>query len=79
MVDVGELAQWALAAITGVMGWFLRELWSAVQKLKDDLAKLREDLPTSYVQKTDYKTDIGRVHELLDKIYEKLDGKADRH
>jgi len=28
-----------------VLGWFARELWSAVKELKVALAKLREDLP----------------------------------
>ena len=28
-----------------ILGWFLRELWSAVKELKIDLAKLREELP----------------------------------
>ena len=61
-----------------VLGWFLRELWAAVQKLKEDLNLLEKELPLSYVQKEDYKTDIGRILTTLDKIYSKLDDKADR-
>jgi hypothetical protein len=34
-----------------VLGWFGRELWSAVKELKTDLAKLREELPKTYAQR----------------------------
>lgn len=62
--------------VMAVGGWFLRELWGAVKELRGDLATLRADLPKEYVSKDDYRQDIGRIHELLDKIYDKLDTKA---
>jgi hypothetical protein len=52
----------------------LRELWAAVKELRSDLRELERD----FVRKDDYRSDINRVHELLDKIYEKIDAKADR-
>ena len=64
----------ALAMAVG--GWVLRELWGAVKELRGDLATLRADIPKEYVSKDDYRQDIGRIHELLDKIYDKLDTKA---
>jgi len=42
------------------------------------LAKLREELPTKYVTKDDFKHDMQRVLDMLDKIWTKLDGKADK-
>lgn len=61
-----------------VLGWFARELWSAVKELKADLAKLREDLPSTYVARSDYREDIRDIKSMLAKIFERLDGKADR-
>jgi hypothetical protein len=61
-----------------VLGWFARELWSAVKELKADLAKLREDLPKDYVARSDYREDIRDIKAMLAKIFERLDGKADR-
>ena len=61
-----------------VVGWFARELWAAVKELKADLAKLREDLPKEYVAKDDYKEDIREIKSMLAKIFEKLEGKADK-
>lgn len=61
-----------------VLGWFARELWSAVKELKADLAKLREDLPKDYVLRSDYREDIREIKTMLAKIFEKLENKADK-
>jgi hypothetical protein len=61
-----------------VLGWFARELWSAVKELKADLGKLREDLPKEYVARDDYREDIRDIKSMLAKIFEKLEQKADR-
>ena len=61
-----------------VLGWFARELWAAVKELKADLAKLREDLPREYVVKDDYREDIRDIKAMLERIFEKLENKADR-
>ena len=72
LINVQNLIEIGLAAVMAVLGWFLREMWAAVQKLKEDLSFIREDMPSHYVQKEDYKADIGRIHELLDKIYDRM-------
>ena len=61
-----------------VLGWFLRELWAAVKELKADLAKLREELPTYYVAKDDYRQDVRELKEMLNKLFDKLDTKSDK-
>ena len=61
-----------------VVGWFARELWSAVKELKSDLAKLREELPKTYVTRDDNRDDIREIKEMLGKIFDKLDAKVDK-
>jgi cell fate (sporulation/competence/biofilm development) regulator YmcA (YheA/YmcA/DUF963 family) len=63
-----------LGACMAVAGWFARELWTAVQELKNDLSKL----PTIYVVRQDYKDDMREVKEMLSKIFDRLDNKADK-
>jgi hypothetical protein len=61
-----------------VIGWFARELWSAVKELKADLSKLREDLPRTYVVREEYRQDIRDIKDMINKIYDKLDSKTDK-
>lgn len=60
------------------LGWFAREMWSAMTALKTDLAKLREDIPKTYVPKDDYREDVKHMNEMLGKIFDRLDKKVDR-
>jgi len=67
-----------LLTTSTIIGWFARELWAAVKELKSDLSKLREDLPKTYVVRDDYKQDIRDIKDMIGKVYDKLDNKADK-
>ena len=73
-----DLLNIAFGVASSVLGWFAREMWSAVKELKADLAKLREELPRSYVARDDYKDDIREIKEMLTKLFDRLDNKADK-
>ena len=67
-----------LGSALAVGGWFVRQMWDAVTKLKDDLKKIEVDMPTNYVRKDDMESRFDRIEALLDKLYEKLDSKQDK-
>jgi len=73
-----ELIQWMLGLGVMGVGWFARMLWSAVQELKEDLSKLREDLPIHYVRKDDFREFRHNVMDALARIEGLLSGKADK-
>jgi hypothetical protein len=73
-----DLLNLAFGAVSGVLGWFAREMWTAVKDLKTDLSKLREEMPRSYVMKEDYRRDIYEIKEMLNKIFDRLDNKVDK-
>ena len=62
----------------GAGGWFGRELWGAVKELRRDLHELEVDLPKSYVSKLDMDKRMGHIEGMFQRIYDKLDGKADK-
>ena len=49
-----------------------------MQKLKDDLHELEVDLPKSYVSKSDLDKRMQHIEDMFQRIYDKLDGKADK-
>jgi hypothetical protein len=65
-------------AILAVSGWFFRMLWEAVQALKDDLQKVQIDMPINYVRKDDLDKRMDHIEDMFKRIYDKLDGKADK-
>jgi hypothetical protein len=71
---VNLLLSGALAAI----GWFARELWTAVKGLKDDVNLLRIEIPKTYVVREDFRADIREIKDMLSKIFDKMDTKQDK-
>jgi peroxiredoxin len=65
-------------ACLSVMGWFARQLWDSVQKLKEDIKKIEIDLPTSYAKKSDMESQYNKIEAMLEKIFDKLDTKVDK-
>jgi hypothetical protein len=61
-----------------VVGWFARELWTAVKELKADLSKLREALPKTYISREDYRSDLTEIKLMLRRIEDKLEKKEDK-
>ena len=59
-------------------GWFAREIWGAVKELRKDLHDIEIDLPTSYVSKLDMDKRMDHIEGMFQRIYDKLDGKADK-
>jgi len=65
-------------AILAVIGWFARRLYEATENLRRDIHEIEKDLPISYVRKEDFDKRMDRIEHMLEKIFEKLEGKADR-
>jgi len=68
----------ALAIGCASIGWLARELWTAVKDLKEDLTKLSVELPRNYVTRDDYRSDLKEIKDMLGKIFDRLDNKADK-
>ena len=68
----------ALGVVSAVFGWLARELWTAVKDLKEDLSDLAVELPKTYVTRDDYRSDLKEIKDMLGKIFDRLDNKADK-
>lgn len=71
-----------LGSVSAALGWFARELWTAVKELKSDLARLREEIPKDYLSKDEYRIDLLRLENKIDngfrELLARIDSKADK-
>lgn len=67
-----------LAIVLAGVGWAARELWGAVKRLREDLQKIEVALPTNYVRKDEFAEGIKELKDMLGKIFDRLDNKADK-
>lgn len=77
-MEFQQLLNIVLGTAMTVVGWFARELWTAVKELQADLSKLREDLPKTYISREDYRSDLTEIKIMLRRIEDKLEKKEDK-
>lgn len=73
-VDYQLLFNLSFGAATFLGGWILNGLKSTLNRLDSDM----RSLPMSYVAKDDYHRDIHEMKAMLERIFDKLDSKADK-
>lgn len=74
-----DLFNYIVGTLLAVLGWFGKTLWDAVQALKTDLKNVEVDLPSTYVKKTELDNRLQKIETMLDKIFDRLDSKVDKH
>jgi len=67
-----------LGSLTGILGWFAREMYSAVQTLKDDLYKFREEVAKEYIPKNEFNLFKEELFQTLRRIEDKIEKKSDK-
>ena len=77
-MDYQSLFNTGLGISCAVTGWFARELWTSVKMLQSDLTRLAVELPKTYVTRDDYRADLKEIKDMLGKIFDRLDHKADK-
>ena len=74
MMDYQVLFNIAVAIAGFFGGWTLNRIYIAIDRLDGDVRAM----PHDYVSRDDYKADIRDIREMLGKIFDKLDNKADK-
>jgi len=77
-MDLQDFFLMGLSLACSVLGWFGRELWSAVSALKSDLKELTKEINEKYVRKDDFRDFKTELMNVLNRIEQKLDNKADK-
>jgi len=60
------------------VGWWCKEIWDSLKKLKDEIKSIEIDLPKNYVSKSDIDARLDKIDQVLERIFDKLDNKADK-
>lgn len=77
-MGVHDLIDYILSVVTAAFGWIGKSMWNDLQSQKHDLSTLREQIATERVHKNDLKDLTDAIFKKLDRIEDKLDGKADK-
>lgn len=73
-MNLQEFFNITLPLVFVAIGWFLKELWSAVQSLKIEVHDIRTHLAENYMHKDDFSN---RWEDILSSVH-RLENKIDR-
>jgi hypothetical protein len=75
---VQEAINIAFGALALVAGWVFKMLWDDLKEIKADIKDLTHEVHTDFARRDDFKDSIAEIKDMLGKIFQKLDQKADK-
>lgn len=73
-----EVLKWGAYIVAGVLGWFIRILWTAMEQMKKDFNDLEKNLPIAYVPREQFKDIIAEIKENFKETINPLVDKLER-
>ncbi len=61
-----------------ILSLVIKSLWGAIKELENDMKKLNADLNDKFTRKDDFRKEIAELKDMLERLFDKLDGKADK-
>lgn len=59
-------------------GWMLKVIWDALRDLKHDITRLNDTMHNDFVRREDFTEAVRRIEYMCERIFDKLDNKADK-
>jgi hypothetical protein len=72
------IVNWAFGLVGTLGGLVLKAMWDAITQLRADMAELNDKIGREYVRRDDFKDFAKRVEDMLTRIFDKLDEKANK-
>ena len=67
-----------LGGLLSLLGWLCNELWSNLKSLQKQVHKLEVDMAQNYARKDELEIRFDKLEEMLNRIFDKLEKKADK-
>lgn len=66
-------------AVSGALGgWMLKIIWDAIRDLKQDVKDMGQTMHNDFVRREDFVDAIKRIEYMCERIFDKMDNKADK-
>jgi cell fate (sporulation/competence/biofilm development) regulator YmcA (YheA/YmcA/DUF963 family) len=73
-METQQIINVALGLIAFLGGWVLNNITKTIERLDTEV----RNMPLMYVTRDDYRADMRDIKDMLNKIFDKLDGKVDK-
>jgi hypothetical protein len=77
-MDWQTISIWALGILSTSYGWFISGIVRDQKALEKSLGDFKDSIGEKYVRKDDFKAHAERLESMIQRLIDKLDGKADK-
>lgn len=77
-MDMQGIINLAGLIVVGVIGFLYKDNAYKLRNLEDKIHRSEVDMPTNYVRKDELSSHLNRIESMLNKIFERLEQKADK-
>ena len=77
-MDMQGIINLAGLIVVGVIGFLYKDNAYKLRSLEDKIHRSEVDMPTNYVRKDELSSHLNRIESMLNKIFERLEQKADK-
>lgn len=78
MLTVDIIQTIILGVISFLASWVFKLIWEVLKSIQTDMDSLSKELRNEFVRKTDMRDALKDIKDMLSKIFDKLDKKADK-
>lgn len=68
----------AITCVGALGGWMLKVIWESIKEVKEELKELNREVNQDFVRRDDFSETILRIENMFNRIFDKLDNKADK-
>lgn len=68
----------AITCVGALGGWMLKVIWESIKEVKEELKELNREMNQDFVRRDDFSEAILRIENMFNRIFDKLDNKADK-
>jgi len=73
-----QLFNVVIMAAGALGGWMLKVIWDAIRDLKREVSTINREVHADFVRREEFSDAIRRIETMCERIFDKLDGKADK-
>ena len=77
-MDNQQLFNMVIAGSGALGGWMLKVIWDAIRDLKTDVKEISQTMHNDFVRRDDFSDAIKRIEYMCERIFDRLDSKADK-
>jgi len=78
MLTVDLIQSAVLGLLAFLASWAFKLIWSSLKDIQNEAAALSKELRTDFARKDDTREALKDIKDMLSKIFDKLDAKADK-